>query len=37
MDLMSQDREITSEAASAGVDADSKAFNELKQQVSYLR
>ncbi|XP_037831037.1 glutamine-rich protein 2 isoform X2 [Kryptolebias marmoratus] len=37
MDLMSQDRGNSSEAASESPDADSRRFHELRQQVSYLR
>ncbi|XP_044037516.1 glutamine-rich protein 2 isoform X2 [Siniperca chuatsi] len=37
MNLTSQDRETTSEAASGSADSDSKASHELRQQISYVR
>ncbi|XP_044188524.1 glutamine-rich protein 2 isoform X1 [Thunnus albacares] len=37
MNLSSQDRETSSEAASESLDSDSKASHELKPQISYLR
>ncbi|GAA6222132.1 glutamine-rich protein 2-like isoform X1 [Lates japonicus] len=37
LNLMNQERETTSEAASESLDSDSKVIHELRQQISFLR